>query len=151
MREAAVAAAGDADCVARRGVRTRTRTRRRGEGEGRTASVVAIDRGGREASAGGVGEGRRRMGGRDGSPRARDATEDDDGIGGRDGMNGTRAVGIVAIVAIEGREGETTSAGRASAGGRRRRFGRRGEDIEGFTRRAIRDSRRWWRESWNRR
>ena len=86
------------------------------------------------------------MGGRDGSPRARDATEDDDGIEGRDGMNGTRAVGIVAIVAIEGREGETTS-----AGGRRRRFGRRGEDIEGFTRRAIRDSRRWWRESWNRR
>tara|TARA_B100001540_G_scaffold16228_1_gene13850 strand:- start:2661 stop:3116 length:456 start_codon:yes stop_codon:yes gene_type:complete len=151
MREAAVAAAGDADCVARRGVRRRTRTRREREREGRTASVVAIDRKGREASAGGVGEGRRRIGGRDGPPRARDATEDDDGIGARDGMNGTRAVVIVAIVAIEGREGETTSAGRASAGGRRRRFGRRGEDIEGFTRRAIRDSRRWWRESWNRR
>ena len=128
-----MAAAGDADCVARRGVRTRTRTRGRGEGEGRTASVVAIDRGGREASAGGGrGEEENRRSGR--FAASADATEDDDGIEGRDGMNGTRAVGIVAIVAIEGREGETTSAGRASAGG-----GGDGSAAEERTSKVLRD------------
>lgn len=115
-------------------------------------SVVANDRERREATAVAVDEGRRRSGGRDGSRRARDATEDGDGIEARDTMIGTGTVRIVvAIVAIEGRGVGATIAGRASAGRRRRRFGRRGEDIEGFTRRVIRGWRRWWRESWNRR
>jgi hypothetical protein len=147
-REAA--AAGDADCVAPRDARARMRTTRALVRSREMTSVVATDR---EATAVAVDEGRRRSGGRDGSRRApRDATEDGDGIEARDTMIGTGTVRIVAaIVAIEGRGVGTTSAGRASAGRRRRRFGRRGEDIEGFTQRVIRGWRRWWRESWNRR